>query len=91
MTNPWHDVTISLAGENLQWNNAAGLSWGLELIGTDLWSASDSPCDGKKLRVQLDGNGEVVSISFFGELFKRTTSPLNITSRLGSVKLGETQ
>ena len=71
--NPWHEVTISLNGGNLQWNNAAGVSWGLEIIGTELWSTPNSPYGAQKLRVQIDGNENVTAIRIFGERYVRTS------------------
>lgn len=75
--NAWHNVTISLNGGNLRWNNSAPLSWGLEIIGTELWSLPEGPYGAQRLRVQLDANDDVVSINIGGERFIHVTTPAN--------------
>jgi formylglycine-generating enzyme required for sulfatase activity len=61
--NGFHEVTITLESGNLRWSNAAGSSWGLEIIGSDLWSLPNSvPYGAQKYRVQIDGDGNVIGI-----------------------------
>lgn len=69
--NPWHEVTISLSGNNLRWSNAAGHSWGLEVIGKELWWSSVGPYGAQKLRPRIDDNGNIISIGVPGEVYGR--------------------
>ena len=73
--NPWHQVTISLTGGNLKWNNAAGVIWGLQIIGTELWWAADSPYGAQKSFVEIDGNDNVIALRINGERYVRTSTP----------------
>jgi hypothetical protein len=76
--NAWHDVTISLTDGNLRWNNAAPASWGLEVIGPNLWSATSAWYGAQKLRVVIDENGNVLSINNANDVYKRITPPANL-------------
>jgi hypothetical protein len=77
VTNPWHEVTISLTGGNLRWSNAATASWGLEVNGSELWSVTGGPYQATKLRVQINEDDDVVSISFAGDSYQRVATPAN--------------
>ena len=72
--NPWHEVTVSLNGGNLQWHNAAGVSWSLEIIGTELWWAAASPYGAQKLSVEIDVNDHVTAIRVNGERYAHTST-----------------
>ena len=74
--NPWHEVTISLIGGNLKWNNAGGVIWGMEIIGTELWWAADSPYGAQKSFVEIDVNDNVIALRISGERYLRTSTPL---------------
>lgn len=73
--NPWHEVTVTLTGGNLKWNNAAGVIWGLEIIGTELWWAADSPYGAQKSFVEIDVNDNVIALRINGERYVRTSTP----------------
>ncbi len=73
--NPWHNVTITLTDGNLKWNNAAPVSWGMEIIGTELWWVAASPYGAKKAFVEVDGNDNVTAIRVHAERFVRTSPP----------------
>lgn len=73
--NAFHQVTITLdGGNNLQWNNAAPLTWGMEVIGSELWWSASSPYGAQKLKVEIDANGDVTAIRINGERYVRTTT-----------------
>ncbi len=69
--NQWHEVTISLNSGNLRWENAAGVSWGLQIIGTELWSTAESTYGVQKLSVQIDENENVTAIYNSNEIYVR--------------------
>lgn len=73
--NPWHEVIVSLTGGNLKWNNAAGVIWGLEIIGTELWWAAASQYGAQKAFVEIDENENVTAIRINGERYVRTGTP----------------
>jgi hypothetical protein len=73
--NPWHEVNISLEEGNLRWNNNAGVSWGLEILGTELWSEAGSPYGADKLYVQIDENENVIAVYFKGARYGRIPAP----------------
>jgi formylglycine-generating enzyme required for sulfatase activity len=72
--NGFHEVKISLEGGNLRWTNAAGFTWGFEIIGSDLWSLPNSLYGAQKYRVQIDGDGNVIGINQ-GEFYRRNDYP----------------
>lgn len=75
--NDWHDMTMSLTDGNLKWTNAAGLVWDVNIIGMDPITVATGGYDALKLRVQIDANDNVVSITFKGDKFIRIPTPVN--------------
>lgn len=73
--NGYHEVTISLDGGNLRWSNAAGVTWGFEIIGSDLWSLPNSPYGAVEYSVEIDGNGDVIALIIAGERYGRNDYP----------------
>lgn len=69
--NLWHEVTISLVGNNLRWTNAEGRSWGLEIVGKELWTTTEGPYGVLRLRPQIDDDGNVIAIGVPGEVYQR--------------------
>ena len=68
VTDPWHEVTITLLGEHVvQWSNEAGVSWTFARHGRELVTA-DSVYGVGKLLVELDGE-TVVGLWYNGELY----------------------
>ena len=62
---------MRLSGSDLSWENAAGVSWSLEIRDTELWAGEDCPYGEQKLSVALDGSGTVSGLYFGGELYAR--------------------
>ena len=71
--NNYHDVTITLVDGNLRWTNAAGVSWGLEVIGEKLWRTAQSPYGAEALRVDIDTEGNVTALVNSAEPYLRIT------------------
>lgn len=69
--NGWHDVEIILENESLIWQNAASVSWSLEIIDGELWTGSDCPYGVQRLTINADMNGELSSILFLGEPYEK--------------------
>lgn len=70
--NAWHEVSITLANNQLRWNNKAGVSWSLEVRGKELWSGADSPYGASKIAVFTnDNSGQVIELRQGGEVLYR--------------------
>ncbi len=69
--NDWHEVTVTRDGERLRWSNAAGVSWGLEIRGTELWATEDCPYGAQEVTVELDDAGAVAALRFLGGRYAR--------------------
>ena len=68
VTDPWHEVTITLLGEHVvQWSNEAGVSWTFARSGRELVTA-DSVYGVGNLFVELDGE-TLVGLWYNGELY----------------------
>ena len=75
--NSWHDMTMSLTNGNLKWTNSAGVNWDVNIIGMDPITVPTNSYAALKLRVQIDQNDNVVSISFKGDKFMRIPTTAN--------------
>ena len=64
--NDWHQVDINIINDSLVWQNAAGVSWNLEIIDGYLWTASDSPYGAQRLGITFwyDSYFETYKIDF---------------------------
>lgn len=69
--NDWHNVSVTLDGSDLRWVNDAGVSWSLEIRGSELWAGADCPYGEQRLTVVLAGTGEISGLYFGGELYGR--------------------
>lgn len=88
--NTYHDVTITLVGGNLRWSNAAGVGWGLEVIGEKLWRTVESGYGAAPLRVDIDTSGDVIAIINSGEPYLRIAPPANgMMARMNSSSASE--
>ena len=67
VTNNWHEVEIYNNNGSVIWSNAAGVSWSLEIRDGKVWAGSDSAYGEQQLRVSLNRDGSVRSLSFNGE------------------------
>lgn len=68
--NEWHEVTVTLEGEALRWNNAAGVSWSLQIRDAELWSGSDCPYGESRLVIEAE-DGQISALRFNGEPYQR--------------------
>jgi hypothetical protein len=68
--NDWHEVSVTNNGGALRWNNAAGVSWGLEIRDGGLWTESDCPYGISELDVE-GTEAAVTALWFGGERYGR--------------------
>lgn len=69
--NDWHEVTVSVSGGDITWANAAGVSWGLELVEGQLFTMEDCPYGVSQIVVTLDDEGQASELIFGGEAYVR--------------------
>lgn len=68
--NPWHQVNITSQNGRLYWNNAANVSWSLEINGATLQSGQDCPYGVSPLKITAKDN-QIQSLVFNGESYVR--------------------
>ncbi len=66
--NEWHQVTVTVSGTDITWSNAAGVSWGLEVIDGQLYTGEDCPYGVMVLGVTLEED-VVTELNFGGEVY----------------------
>lgn len=69
--NDWHEVSVTVTDQTLRWSNAAGVSWGLEVRGTELWTRADCPYGEQAIGVELGEQGGVDALVFQGAAYRR--------------------
>jgi len=69
--NGWHEVSVTLTGEDLRWENADGVSWSLEVRDTELWAGPDCPYGEQQITVSFTDD-TVDALYFSGERYERT-------------------
>ena len=68
--NEWHQITVAVSGADITWSNAAGVSWGLELIEGRLFTGEDCPYGVSEISVVLEED-RVTELYFGGEAYVR--------------------
>jgi len=69
--NQWHEVEIVSNSGALRWQNAAGVSWSLNITNGELWTGADCVYGVQRLTVLLGSNKEVTSVYFNREAYAR--------------------
>ena len=69
--NEWHDVTVTVEGEEATWANAAGVAWSLSVQDGGLWAGPDCPYGEQELPVEISEDGRASVLWFSGEAYRR--------------------
>ena len=68
--NSWHEVTVLSSDDGLRWLNAAGLSWSLNVNGSELQTSEGCPYGVQVVRIQTEDN-TIRALWFGGEAYRR--------------------
>ena len=68
--NEWHEVTVVLNYGALQWQNAAGVTWSLNVEEDELRTGQDCPYGAQVVHVQTEA-GCIQTLWFNGEAYHR--------------------